>query len=435
MLQKVLTLEVWDGRVAVAQLQKSWRGMRLLGWLVLELPPDIKDVRSIARYTAERVQEAGLSGHKVVLGLGPSRAHLQQLDFPFSSRHRIERALPGKMESSLSMNSEEFLFDAYFLGEAADGMCRVLAAALPRSTVEQWNRTLRGFGLEPDRIDLVPSSLAELGAQVSDENQDGCTVVWQFGRTRSTVVYLRNGRLEYTDGFWTGTEDLARVLADRTGKSREEAREGIERGKYFQPVSDREETSSSTQNAALSQCARIARDELTRSIRRFQEEHPNAEVEKVVLTDKGARWSGLGTAIEAQTGMALSVARDVSLPFDTADVDNNKIPEVASAACLGMKARKRASGWNFEKKEATGGHARGWRRFAQDIGFGMGIVILCAAISMSFHFWLKNLESHPGQNRVGSALHLQQYTTWKASTPLEPARYSSVTHERIRLKK
>lgn len=434
MLQKVLTLEVWDGRVAVAQLQKNWSGMRLMDWLVLDLPPDVKDVRSIARYTAERVQKAGLSGHKVVLGLGQNRAHLQKLDFPFSSRKKIERALPGEMASSLSMNSGEFLFDAYLLDETPEGMCRVLAAALPRSTVAQWSRALRDFGLEPDCIDLVPSSLAELGSQSSPENRDSCSVVWQLGRTRSTVVYLWNGRLEHSDGFWTGTEDLARVLADRTGKSREEAREGIERGRYFQSVSDSEETSSSAQNAALSQCARIARNELTRSIRRFQEERPNARVEKVVLTGKGARWSGLGTAIAAQSGMSLTVAQNISLPFDTANGDQNKIPEVASAACLALKSRKRASGWNFRKKEATGSHTRGWRRFAQDIGFGMGIVLLCAAISMSFHFWLKNQDSHPGQNRVGSTLHLQQNTAWKASTPLGSVRYSRDTQERIRLK-
>jgi len=424
MLQKVLTLEVWDGRVAVAQLEKSWRGIGLMDGLVLDLPPDVKNVRSIARYTAERVQEAGFSWDRVVLGLGPNRAHMQKLDFPFSSRQKIERALPGEMSASLSMNSEEFLFDAYILGETPEGMCRVLAAAIPRSTIEQWSRTLRDFGLEPDRIDLVPSSLAELGSRIPSENRNACIVVWQLGRTRSAVVFLRNGRLEHIDGFWTGTEDLARVLADRTGNSREEARKGIERGKYLQPVSDSEETSSCEQNTVLSECARIARDELTRSIRRFRQKKPNARVEKVVLTGKGARWSGLATAIETQSGMALTVAQNVSLPFDTANVENNKIPEVASAACLALKARQRASGWNFRKKEAALGFNKGWGRFAQNIGVGMGILLLCVAITLTFHLWLKNLEMQRGRDQAGTVL-LQKDKASKPSSSLGPAQYLS----------
>lgn len=431
MLQKVLTLEVWDSRVAVAQLQRSWGGMRLMDWLVVDLPPEVKDVGKIARYTAERLQEAGLSGHRVVLGLGPNRAHLQKLDFPFSSRQKIERALPGEMETSLSMNSEEFLFDAYLLGETPEGMYRVLAAALPRSTIEQWSRALRDFGLEPERIDLVPSSLAELGAQIPAENGDGCTVVWQLGRTRSTVVFLRNGRLEHTDGFWTGTEDLARVLADRTGSSREEAREGIEQGKYFQPVSETEETSSCAQGQVVSECSRIALDELMRTFRRFQEESPNARVEKIVLTDKGSRWKGLATTIAVQSRLPLTVAQNASLPFETGQVDKNEMPEVASAACLALKVRKRASGWNFRKKDAAGGHNRGWRRFALDIGVGMGIVLLCAVISFSFHIWLKNQDLHGGQNRAGHFLNPQQNTVSEASTSLGTAQYLSVIQERI----
>jgi hypothetical protein len=223
---------------------------------------------------------------------------------------------------------------------------------------------------------------------------------------------------------------LARTLADKTGGSREKALSGIERGWFFQPVPDSEKGSTCAKGEALSECARMARDELMRSVERFQREHPGSLVEKVVLSGRGARWKGLATAIAVQSTIPLSVAQDFALPFDVSGVEKSEIPEVASAACLGVIARKRARGcWNFRKKEMAGtSQARGWRRFALDIGVGIGIVLLCAVISLSFHIWLNNLELREVQDRTGPVL---KDTVSGASSSLRPAHYLSVIQERI----
>ena len=375
---------MWDGRVAVTQIQNRWSGMRLMNWLLVDLPSEARTPGEMARFAAERIREAGFSGERVILGLGADRAYLRRLEFPCSSRRKIERDLPREMETKLPMNKEDLVFDARVLDRAQDKGCRVLAAAVPRMVIEQWMRSLREFGYEPDRIDLMPSALSELGLQGDVGKGDACTAVWELGRSKSAVAFLRRGRLESTDSFWLGTEDFARILANRTGRSREEARKDIERGMPFPGGSGAEKDASYAQDAVLSACAKVAHKELIRSIRGFQQEEQDAEVGKVVLTGRGARWQELASAISDLAGMRLRVVQDVPLAFDASGTQKNEIPEVASAACLALVERKRYCGWNFSKNDLASRNARSWRCVMRDIGMGFGFVLLCAAITYPF---------------------------------------------------
>jgi Tfp pilus assembly PilM family ATPase len=363
--------------------------MRLMDWLLVDLPSEAKTPREMARFAADRIREAGFSGERVILGLGADRAYLRRLEFPCSSRRKIERDLPREMEATLPMNKEDLVFDARVLDKAPDKGCRVHAAAVPRTVVEQWMRSLRDFGYEPDRIDLMPSALSELGLPGDVGMVDACTVVWELGRSKSAVAFLRRGRLESTDGFWIGTEDFARILANRTGRSREEARKDIERGMPFPGGSGAEKDASYAQDEVLGACAKVAHKELMRSIQGFQQEAPDVEVGKVVLTGRGARWQELASAVAALARVRLSVVQDVPLAFDASRMQDDEIPEVASAACLPLlELKKGRRGWNFSKSDLASRRKRSWRRLARDIGLGFGVVLLGAAISLSLPAWL-----------------------------------------------
>lgn len=420
MSQRILCLQIWDGRLAAVQIDKSWSGMSLRDWLLLDLPLEPENAEEVAGYAAAGIRDAGLSGYKVLLALGGSRAYLRRMEFPFSARDKIEKALPFEMEASLPLPREELIFDYYYQGKGSAGGCKVLAAALPRREVRKWIHALREQGLDPARIDLHTSSLLRLAVQ--GERQEKCVAVWELGRRESAVAVLRQGRLLQVRCFRMGTEDLTSLLAEETG-------EQMLLQDLFWGNEVPDGMASRERGEALNKFLRAAQKELLRSVWAAQNEFPETVVDSVLLTGSGACLKGLPSALQRQTGLSFSLLSDSDLAeLDISAVEKEKISELATTALLSLVKDKRDASLDFRRGELAYQGGRSWRKSAIHGGVGLTIVLALALSSFSYHVWLKQQELQGVRDRVEEVF---REAAPEASRTLQPAQYESVLQNRI----
>ena len=431
MSQRVLCLDISDNRLVAVQMERQWGGARLQNQLLLPLPSEAESPEEIARFTAASVREAGLVGDRVVLCLGAERAYLRRIAFPFSSREKIEQALPFEMEPSLPLPKEELLFDFSYMDRSSAGGYKVLAAAMPQTEVEQWVLPLREQGLDPARIDLNLSALSGLASYAADRISGPCTAVWHLGRSRSAVAVLQNESLVQTRCFRMGTQDLARMAAERTGGTPEDALKHLEEAAF----SARDSDTGAGPGQGLAQgtdpgdCVLEAYKELICSVWAFQNEFPEAALEDVLLTGSGANLRGFISALASQSGMRFHTVQDLSLPFlSSSHVPEQEIPEIAPAAYAALLQGKNSSGWNFRKGELAYRSDGSWRRTALYGGVGLGVLLICAVAAFSFHLHLKKQELQRIQNKMEQVF---RKTVPEASDSLRPVQYESVLQNRI----
>jgi len=430
MSQRVLVVDISDSRLAAVEVERAWGGARLRNYLLRQLPADAVDPERISGFVADRIQESGLSGDRVVLGLGSDRAYLRRIAFPFSSREKMEQALPFEMEPLLPLSREELIFDAHYLERTSQGGCSVLGAALPRAEVEQWIGCLRERGLDPARIDLSLSALAGLGTRVAGRFPGAGMAVWHVGDSRSAMAVLQNGSLVQARSFRLGTDDLARIMAEGTGGTPEDVRQRMERGAFtFPHRDDREKDLETGEEHALEECVQTVHGELMRSFWVVQNDSPELEVEDVLLTGPGAEWEGLWSAVAARSGARFSTLKDLSLSFlDPSLLPEKEIHEIAPIACLGLAEGRKGTGWNFRKGDlAYRGGSR--KRSLIHAGIGVGVVLLCLVAAFSFHLRLKQHQLN--EVRAGMEREFRQAVP-EASDSLRPAQYVSVLQNRIR---
>jgi Tfp pilus assembly PilM family ATPase/Tfp pilus assembly protein PilN len=430
MSQRLLCLDISDGRLAAVQMETGWGGARLQGSLLRKLPADAEDPERIVGFVADQLEEAGLSGDRVLLGLGGDRAYLRRVAFPFSSQEKIEQALPFEMEPSLPLPRQELIFAFRSLGRASQGGCRVLGAAMPRADVERWITCLRERGLDPTRIDLSLSGLAGVGDSIAGELSRPGFAVWYAGYSRSALAVLHHGSLLQARSFRLGTEDLSRMLARGTGETPEDMAERMERNAFRFPGSeDGQESAHGAEDEGLEECVLAVHRELVQTLWVVQNESPGVEVDEILLFGPGAAWGGLWSAVAARSGVRFFIAGDVALPFlDPALLRERELPEIVPAAGLALAEGRKKAGWDFRKGDlAYRGGSR--RRSLLHAGIGLGVLLLCLVAAFTFHLRLKQQQLNEVRARMEREF---RQSVPEASDSLRPAQFASVLQNRIR---
>ncbi|MCF8030430.1 MAG: pilus assembly protein PilM [Desulfohalobiaceae bacterium] len=429
MSQRVLCLDISDNRLAAVLMERHWGWSRLQDRLLLPLPSETEGPEEIARFAAASVREAGLAGDRVVLCLGAERSYVRRIAFPFSSREKIEQALPFEMEPSLPLPKEELLFDFSYMVRSSSGGCKVLGAAMPKTEVGQWIRPLQEQGLDPARIDLDLSPLSGLASYAADLISGPCTAVWHLGRNRSAVAVLQNENIVQTRCFRMGTRDLAGMAAERTGDTAEDALKSLEEAAFSARDSESGAGPDTAEGTDPGDCVLEAYRELMRAVWALQNESPEATVEDVLLTGPGANLRGFISALSSRSGIRFHAVQDLSLPFlSSSPVPEGEISEISPAAYAALLQGKSGSGWNFRKGELAYRSDKSWRRTALYGGVGLGVLLICAVAAFSFHLQLKKQELQRIQTKTEQVF---RETVPEASESLRPAQYESVLQNRI----
>jgi type II secretion system protein L len=148
---KIVGLNIEKGRLGVTVVQRQFGKTELLDSFARTYDTDA-DLAAILRE-----QSAAWAGARIVSAV-PGRHFTQRmLQFPFSDRKRIEKAVPFEFEDLVPFDLGNLLLDHLVLEDAAgkEPGARVLALALPKPVLRQHLDLLMSAGIEPQAV--VPS--------------------------------------------------------------------------------------------------------------------------------------------------------------------------------------------------------------------------------------------------------------------------------------
>ncbi len=171
---KIVGLKIEKGMVAAAVLQKDFRRKDLIDSFSRGFATDAELVDILKSKSGE------WAGATIISSI-PGHLFTQRLvQFPFSDRKRVEKALPFELEDTVPFDLNEVVVDHIVLssgngkGAEAPKEAQVLGLMLPKSVLKQHLELLASAGIDPQVI--VPSYVG-LDALSRMMKAEGCTIL------------------------------------------------------------------------------------------------------------------------------------------------------------------------------------------------------------------------------------------------------------------
>ncbi len=253
----------------------------------------------LARHLARRRQ----SSDELIVGVPGDRASVRFVRFPFADPHKIALALPLEMEGLLPFPLEDVVLAHRIVSKERDGAL-VFAAAVPRAFVDDLLQRLRERGMDPKKLILTTSALADLAAKVLAREKERGLLVLDIGCRKTELVVLdRNGARVARTVPW-GTDRITAALTAKGGVRSGEA-EGVLRALNVHGTGEREKI------------AQEAMTDLAREGTLTLESLPSGvEVRSLWVCGGGSAITGMATILAEAWGLDVASPKAGAGPMD-----------------------------------------------------------------------------------------------------------------------
>jgi len=232
--------------LTLAVVNRGLKGVRIERALTRHVPEGaegpVETLRALAR-------EAALGAQPVALGVPVHAVSARAVTLPFTQREKLDAVLPSELEGQLPFELDEVVVAASLVSQA-EGRSRLLAAAVPKTTLRARLEEAARAGLDPRVVTVDAEALAH-AAEVWLPLRPDLALIHLDDRWIS-VALLDGRRLRAMRGVpWDG--EAARRAA---------AASGIE----AEALDDADRASAPRAAAALVPALRTAVDELRRTL-------------------------------------------------------------------------------------------------------------------------------------------------------------------------
>jgi len=274
---------------------------------------------------------------------------------PFTLRSKLEAVLPSELEGQIPFELDDVVIDFFTMAQEAD-RSRVLAVALPKSTLRPRLDELARAGIDPRMVTVDAVALASATATWLPDVQNAVLV--HFDEEWVSIGLLHDGKLQAIRGIWSQVGKTTSPLPE---------------ARALQPVVD----------------------ELGRTLRAYVAES-GREVETLVLSGHGADRPQVMAAFTALGLKALSWPR-----ISVGGVEESLAP---TAVALGL-AVAGVSGSSvpidFRRGEFAYGRERvGFRRRLITVGVMVATVIVVGGADLATRLTLKEHRYRTVQDQV-----------------------------------
>ncbi|MCU1543332.1 MAG: pilus assembly protein PilM [Microbacteriaceae bacterium] len=260
---------------------------------------EVLETHTVASALKRLWSEGGFKSKNVVLGMGNQRVIARDLVVPRMPLAQIRESLPFQVQDMLPMPVSEALLDFYPIsegeGEAGPVVNGLLVAAVKKSVLANVEAALLA-GLTPVEVDLIPFALTRLQSRA--HSGPGTTALVDVGSSTTNVVIIIAGVPQFVRIIPAGGNDVTMGIAT-TLEMEEHIAENAKRALGLTPASVSRE-----HRPILEQIQRTTGD-LLNSIRNtlsyFDNTHPVANVERIVLSGGGSRLTGFAAALQELT--------------------------------------------------------------------------------------------------------------------------------------
>jgi len=200
--------------------------------------------------------------------------------------------------------------------------------------LSEWTDTLQNFGISPAKISFPHQSLIQLVKQYYSRQTHEGVIVFDFGGTKSQLLFIHQGILRYIRNFDFGVDNFLNVLTG-TIKVKDESvdidRKKAERMLKSYGIPSAKSVGNTEYGIPLSRIGMIYYPvadklvtEIKRSIGYFKSNNPDSQFESMILMGGGSETINLNDLLESQLGIPVqrfSYIDRISIGREVADID------------------------------------------------------------------------------------------------------------------
>ena len=320
-------LDIGTSAVRVVQLSRSGNNWSLshYGYAPLDIKiasaNNAESRRKLGEVIMTAFGQSGIRTKDVVIGLDAQKTFTTVIDVPNMSEQELKASMKYQVDQYIPMPMDEAKVDWALLGQSARDpqKLEVLLVSTAKAYAEEQLEFVENLGFnviaaEPDPIAMVRSLLP---ANV----QDGRLIV-DVGEMSTNLAVTYNDVPRLVRTIPLGLSSLVKTTVQNLGVQDDQARQFILK---FGLAPDRLE---GRVFHAIERTLENFTDELVKSVKFFQTQHPNISVSEILLSGYASSVPKFGEYIAAKTNIKAEIAN----PWKRVKVSQSDQQQLASVA-------------------------------------------------------------------------------------------------------
>ncbi|MBI3573324.1 MAG: type IV pilus assembly protein PilM [Candidatus Kerfeldbacteria bacterium] len=318
-------LDISDTLVRLAVLEKRGAQFFLPVRAEITIPPEvivdgeIRQPTVAAHLLAQLVKASRARTKRAIVSLPERQTFLKLISLP-ADRGVTEASVQAEASQHIPFAPGEMYFDWYLLPQKNSlGERQVVIGAAAKTLVDAYLSVLHDAGIET--MSIEPESLSLVRAIWQKGQQSDAAIVLDLGRTRSTIILVRDEIVRFSVTVRYAGKDLNRFIADELKISDDQA----EKAKKIFGLDPR--LGRGVLYKVLSPQMDILAEKI-RDVESFYVEHfiDHRPIKEVTLTGSGAMLKGIDQQLSQRLNQTVVIhpswvyqqlrAHDPSLPID-----------------------------------------------------------------------------------------------------------------------
>lgn len=213
-----LGIDIGSFSLKAAMLEKMSSGFKAGKVAYLRLPlAEATGEDEIISLMKELIERNGLLKEAVSLILPGRAASVRFFSLPKMPREELAQAVVWEAAKHASLPSEELVTDFVTYESTPglpDGQQQVMAAMVPRASVERWVENFSRIGLRLAAIDIRAMALLAYTDLHNPWGARGCSAFLDLGYTSTGIHLFQDRHLCFTRDIAIGGNDISQALAD-----------------------------------------------------------------------------------------------------------------------------------------------------------------------------------------------------------------------------
>lgn len=312
---------------------------------IVNAPTDLQE-RTVA--AIKIILEQAGPYDKIVSALSAGQAIFKELKLPFIGIDTIKKVISYEVEPLLPFSLQDAVIDCIITKENRDeNSSEILVAAVQNQVIAQHLALFEAAGAQPEKVTIDMFALYGLYSIIpAYASLKNGVVLLEIEPQSTRMAYIYNGQLRFIRTLPKGLLEQARMVAQNTGLSEQEAFESIIR---YGLETDHDQTyAQATKNAFIS----IFNDILFTLQSFTSQSKPPQSLSKIILFGTGATIKGLPELVTDLSRVPTELFQVNSLVHNgfgisaQVSVPQNNIVSLAAAL-----PRSTTFGFNLRKKE------------------------------------------------------------------------------------
>jgi type IV pilus assembly protein PilM len=276
---------------------------------------EVRDPAAVSEALRELWKDGGFSSGQAWLGVGNQRVVVREIALPFLPEKELKASLGLQVQEFIPMPVDEAVLDYDPIGEFEQDdrkMLRMLLVAAQRAMVDLVVRSVRGAGLEPMGLDLIPFALVRAVGTPDismDLDATGEEAIIDIGAHVTNIVVHDRGATRFVRILPSGGRDVTTAIARAVGVD-DVVAERLKRGEEVEapppgaaPPRPEEEGAPPADGGAVPKPPQVRQvalqraaafvDEIRSSLEFYTAQAREARIARVLVTGGGSKLEGL----------------------------------------------------------------------------------------------------------------------------------------------